>query len=338
MLVLAVVGLPDRAVDAKLSTPQVMDATIVDADVYAAAKFRGPECGGDGGGPCGTGPARDGHRKTPDAAAAPDRTTLTDVPPPPQRDTSPDLSTFQLDMPDVEVAPVAVMPDPAPVGEDSPLMAGATRDGSVLTEQAALSTPSTPSLAPRIDTRAAPKPPAEAKPDDAAAEATAPDNSGDRSGGAGRGGRTPARYDRDHAGCGRGRHPVDTGRRDAPAGGARLRSFPKPKEIKRAVEEAAAAAAAAKVEEDDLTQQPNRPTEATAEPEPTPTGSRLGADFNSSQKRAIGDVIGNEWNVTILKSKPGYENLVVIVRVQLTRDGQMMGQGRNLSSLPTPSG
>ncbi len=321
LIVFAIFGLPDRERDMEPMTAQVSDVSIVSLEAFEAARSSAPDpMNVDE--PQMSAPADD--TSTPDAPDADTKPIVpeADLPDAPTTETAPDASGLAQVRPNIstDVAIPEASIDQGQVGLETPLIDAAPQDGSVNSTQTAMLEPPRPNLAPRIDTSAAPKPPepvkeapevveettnenAEAAPPKEEQEAAAPKESATET--------VPDAKPEE-----RPTTPVAATR---PKG--RPANLQAEAEKKRKAEEAAIAAALAAATA-------TQTAEAAPEPdttEPGPQGSRLGQDFNSSQRQAVGDAVGEFWNKTLIEGKDGYETLVVTVRVKLTAAGRIIG-------------
>ena len=267
------------------------ETSALDAPQVVPQEFTGPE-------------AEEAAQAVPDA----------EIPDAPDPDPAPDLSTFALADPDLITE--TPQPEAGPVGEDLPVLAGPSFDGSLNSDQTAMLSPSPAALAPRIDSRAAPKPPerSEAAPLPREATAPAPDA-----------------------------EPIDAVEEAAPEAAtteivpdaseepahtptAAMRPPGRPRAIvreKAEAEQAEAEAQARRAEEEAAIAAALAETENEAAA--SSAGERLGGDFTAGQKGAIGAFIDPYWNKSILAGKANYEDLVVVVRVRLAADGRLLG-------------
>lgn len=320
LIALAVFGLPDAARDTTPIRSQVTDVSIVSLDAFEAAQSAAPtetEAVTE----ALQAPSQD--QDTPDTPE-PETTPIVpdaDVPVAPTTETAPDLSALEVAQPDVSTdvdAPNASL-DAGAIGLDTPLIDAAPQDGSVNSTQTALLTPARPNKAPRIDTKAAPKPPEPVKEAPEAQEETSENPTPDTA--------TPEEPKEAAAPKESATETVPDAKPEerptTPLAATRPKGRPAnlaaEAEKKRKAEEAAIAAALAAAQADTLKPTPQPKAEAA------PSGSRLGGNFNSAQQRAVGDAIGGVWNKTLIEGKDNFENLVVTVRVRLTAAGKVMG-------------
>ena len=292
LILVAVFGLPERQIESAALPQTASGVSLISLDEFQAAHSTAPLDPSTIAAALAA-PAEDSlDPPTATTDISPDA-RMSEAPDAPSSDAAPDTSGLQVTNPDVAVdlnIPVANM-DAGAVGLDSPLMNAAPRDGSINSTQTALLAPSRPNLAPRIDTKAAPKPPEDAKEDDATKEATterAPDAKPEERP------TTPAAAARPRGRPNRVAKPIET-RTAEPA--------PKP----------------------DREPNPEPAPKPAAKPAPAAATARLGQDFNSGEARAIGDAIGTFWNKAPLVGKQGFEKLVIIVRVRLNADGSVIG-------------
>ena len=319
LIAAVLLGLPDSPVEARLNVPQVSNVSLISAADFDAQRSDAPDQPETEVASLAV-PVEEPPAEEVSAEEAAPEVPDTPQPDPPTVEQAPVAPV--TDLPDPEVATVVTRPDPAPIGEDSPLMAGPEADGSVNSTTQSLDAPDVPNLAPRIDTTAAPKPPEEAKEAETVQEETAPSEDA-----------APVEEEVEVAtapeeatteiapDAEETENPLTLSAATRPPGRHPALVDAAEEEKKRAEEEAIAAAIA-KAAEDDLQQQPAPDPEPVADA----TGSRIGAGFSGSEKRAIGDVIGKVWNKGPITGKAGFEDLVVIVRVRLTASGEMMGK------------
>ena len=322
LIALAVFGLPETARDTRPIRPQVTDVSIVSLDAFEAARSSAPSETEDITDTL-TAPVQDQQPKDTPTADIKPIVPEADVPEAPNTETAPDMSTFEVAQPnvatDVDMPTASV--DAGPIGLETPLIDAAPQDGSVNSTQTALLVPERPNAAPRIDSRAAPKPPEPVKEASEALEATSDVPTPD-----------VAKTEEPKEAAAPKESATETvpdakpeERPTTPLAATRPRGRPAnlaaEAEKKRKAEEAAIAAAlaAAQAEADKPAPAP------AATPAQTASGSRLGANFNSAQSRAVGDAIGGMWNKTLIEGKDNYESLVVTVRVRLTAAGKVMG-------------
>lgn len=311
LLAIALIGLRDAATPSQTATLRATDVSVVSQATFDAALSTAPK---PGDAVAGLGdlaaqiepaerPASDTLPSVPDA----------EFPLAPDTEIAPDLSTFTPDQPEIAVA--TALPEPQPSGEDSPLIAGPSFDGSINSNETALVAPAPPSLAPRIDTRASPKPPERVKPaePEPAAEKDAeaePEFAEPKEEAAPEAATTEVSLDAKETD-------------DAVTPTAAMRPpgrppAPEPSEEMAQRKDRNKNATAPASDQSDAVQDTN----GQDAPE---TGARLGADFNAGEKQAVGDAIGPFWNKAPLLGKVRFEELVVIVRVQLKADGTLLG-------------
>lgn len=329
LLALAVIGLePASAPEDRVI--QARDVSIVSLAAFNAAVSEAPEVPDVAASALNAPEVSQSVNETPAELEAAEAVPEAEVPDAPDPDAAPDLSTFAI--PDPELTTVAPEPDPAPVGEDLPLLAGPSFDGSLNSNETALRAPAPAALAPRIDTSAAPKPPERSEAAPLPREASIPSDQTEQlpeeeaaAPEAATTEITPDAVEQEEV------HTPTAAMR--PPGRPRALLAEKAEAEERAEEEARQAAEDAKRAEEEAIAAAL--AEATAEPEPS--GTRLGGDFSSGEKRAVGAFIDPFWNKSILTGKANYEDLVVIVRVRLAADGRLLG-GVEPVSPANPSG
>lgn len=321
LIALAIFGLPEYRSDRQPALAQVTDVSIVSLEAFEAARSDAPQ---EAEVPPSTmaAPSAD---VTPDAPDPSDQVAIVpplDGPDAPASEAAPDMSGVQVVQPDVatQVDLPTAQADAGPIGLDTPLIDAAPKDGSVNSTQTALLVPERPNLAPRIDTSAAAKPeePVREAPEVVADSAPDPDTASE-----------DPKPEEDAAA------PKEATTENLPDAKPEERpttpqAATRPKG--RPVNLAAEAEAARKAEEKAIAaalaaaQAEVQTPEAPEAPEtPTASGSRLGGNFNSAQRQAVGDAIGGKWNKQLIEGKEGYEDLVVIVRVKLTAAGKVIG-------------
>ena len=156
LLALAVIG-PEPASAPEDRVIQARDVSIVSLAAFNAAVSEAPEVPDVAASALNAPEVSQSVNETPAELEAAEAVPEAEVPDAPDPDAAPDLSTFAI--PDPELTTVAPEPDPAPIGEDLPLLAGPSFDGSLNSNETTLRAPAPAALAPRIDTSAAPKPP-----------------------------------------------------------------------------------------------------------------------------------------------------------------------------------
>lgn len=318
LIALAIFGMPERARDMEPARAQVSDVSIVSLEAFEAARSNAPEEA--------TEPEADLQAPVADAQPSdtPTRETmpivpLAAVPDAPSTESAPDMSGLEVAQPSVstEVDTPVSNEDAGQIGLDTPLIDAAPQDGSVNSTQTALLVPEHPNQAPRIDTTAAPKPAEPVKEAPDVQEETAPDVAAEA---------TPKEPQEAAAPKEATTETVPDAepeeRPTTPVAATRPKGRPAnlraEAEKRKKAEEEAIAAASAPVQ----AETPKPAAEKVAE---TPRGSRLGNDFNSSQRQAVGDAISGVWNKQLIEGKQGFEDLVVIVRVRLTAAGRIVG-------------
>ena len=322
LILVAVFGLPERQIESAALPQTVSDVSFISLEEFQAAQSTAPL---DPSTIAAALAAPDEDSLDPPAATtdiSPD-SRMTEAPEAPTSDAAPDTSGLQVTNPDVAVdldIPMADM-DAGAVGLDSPLMNAAPRDGSINSTQTALLAPSRPNLAPRIDTKAAPKPPEDAKEDDAAKEATIAAPSPEP---------TPEQPEAEkpatapkEATTERAPDAKAEERPTTPTAAARPRG--RPNRVAKPIETRTAEPAAKSDPKPDPETASEPAQKPAAKPAPAAATARLGQDFNSGEARAIGDAIGTYWNKAPLVGKQGFEKLVIIVRVRLNADGSIIG-------------
>ncbi len=326
-LAAALIGLPEFRDDTEIMPAQVTDVSIVSLSDFQASRSSAPAA------PEEPEAALNAPVVEPSEAATPETETAlprpdTSRPDAPDAGEAPDLSALDTVAPSVELNPEAPegADTAAPLGIDTPLPNAPAQDGSVNSDNLALLAPERPNLAPRIDTTAAPKPPKpapeapEAAPDVAPEPAPEPEPEPTPE-------VTPAAPK--EATTEITPDAVEQENPTTPKAAARPRGRPADLAAKQEQRKKEAEAAAAAAKEAEAKAEAEAQAAAEAKPEPTPaaqeTGQRLGQDFNSSEARAIGDVIGKSWNKTLIEGKDQYERLVITVRVKMTAGGKVMG-------------
>ena len=340
LIAVALFGLPETMQTAEIKPAQVTDVSIVSLSDFQAARSAAPS-----------------EPETPDIALqapkseqseavtpeteSPPETVEVEKPNAPEAGEAPDVSALDVVSPNVSVdidSPIGA-DDAAPLGIETPLPNAPAQDGSINSNNLALLAPQTPNLAPRIDTSAAPKPPKpvpdaptvvpEASPDPE--PEPIPEPKPEEPAAAPKEATTEITPD-----------AVVEERPTTPKAAARpkgrpanLRAEAERKEKEAAEREAAQLAAQKADEERQAAEKAKKDAEAAAvaaalkaaqeTSEPVETGTRLGQNFNSSEARAVGDVIGSYWNKGRIEGKDQYERLVVTVRVRLTAEGKILG-------------
>ena len=318
LILVAVFGLPERQIESAALPQTASGVSLISLDEFQAAHSTAPLDPSTIAAALAA-PAEDSlDPPTATTDISPDA-RMSEAPDAPSSDAAPDTSGLQVTNPDVAVdlnIPVANM-DAGAVGLDSPLMNAAPRDGSINSTQTALLAPSRPNLAPRIDTKAAPKPPEDAKEDDATKEATVAAPSPEP---------TPEQPEPEkpatapkEATTERAPDAKPEERPTTPAAAARPRG--RPNRVAKPIETRTAEPAP----KPDREPNPEPAPKPAAKPAPAAATARLGQDFNSGEARAIGDAIGTFWNKAPLVGKQGFEKLVIIVRVRLNADGSVIG-------------
>ena len=296
----------DRPLQSNL---RVTDVSVISLDAYNAAQSTAPEPG-DAVATLGAlaaeiepaeRPAQDTQPTVPDA----------EFPEAPATEEAPDLSSFALAEP--EVMTETAEPDPQAAAPQTPFLAGPSFDGSFNSTETALLPPSAPSLSPRIDTSAAPKPPERVEQAETPVEEVAALPQQDA---------TERPEPKEEAAPEEAATDVapdasETEEVFTPTAALRPPARPAPPTTNPDI--------AARKE-----RQKNQPAAPDAQPsdgapESQPQAARLGTDFNSGEKQAIGDAIDPFWNKAPLLGKAGYEDLVVTVRVKLNGDGTVAG-------------
>lgn len=254
-------------------------------------------------------------------------------------DEAPDVTALTVPTPDVSVDVIEPQTsEDAPIGLDTPLPDAAPQDGSVNSNNTALLAPQTPNLAPRIDTTAAPKPPEPAEEAPEVTPEAAPED-------------TPEVTPEEPA---KAAAPEEATTEITPEAEVqespttpKAASRPKGRPITLVADaerrekeaEAIAAALAAESEKEETPEEaPSeaKPTEQAAAPS-NASASRLGQDFNSGQKQAIGDAVGQFWNKAPIEGKDNYPSLIVVVKVKLSASGKMIGNVEPVEP-PNPTG
>ncbi len=326
-VVVAFFGMPEFGEEPEVTPSQVTDVSIVSLSDFEAARSGAPQAFETPEASLSAPVDQTNEAVTPETEVAPQTVDVVQ-PQAPEAGVAPDVSALEVATPEVAVdvdVPVGV-DDTAPLGIDTPLPDAPAQDGSINSNNLALLAPETPNLAPRIDTSAAPKPP---KPTPEAPVETPsvtpeevpsvePVEVPDAPAAAPKEATTEVTPD-----------AVEQERPTTPKAAARPKGRPanlvaeaeqRSKEAE-AIEAALATAATAAVE----AEAEAAPSETAAVEAPVETGSSLGQSFNSSEARAIGDVIGKSWNKTLIEGKDQYERLVVTVRVKLNADGKIVG-------------
>ena len=340
LILTALLGFPDAMKTTQIKQAQVTDVSIVSLSDFQAARSVAPRAPETPDIALSAPKSEQSDAVTPETESPPE-TVEAEKPNAPEAGEAPDVSALDVVSPRVSVDinnPIGT-DDAAPLGIDTPLPNAPAQDGSVNSNNLALLAPQPPNLAPRIDTSAAPKPPRpvpeapkvvpeaspdpeskpdpEPKPEDPAAapkEATTeitPDATAQES-------------------------PTTPKAAARPKGRpANLRAEAERKEKEVAEKEAAQLAAQQAEEKRQAAEKAKKDAEEAAiaaalqsaqeTSEPAETGTRLGQNFNSSEARAVGDVIGSYWNKGRIEGKDQYERLVVTVRVRLTAEGKIMG-------------
>ena len=318
LILVAMFGLPDYQAESTLRPPQVSDVSLISLEEFQAAQSDAPAAPGDLTTAL-TAPRED-TIKSPEPVTDPTLAkSQADAPDAPSAETAPDASGLAVTNPDVAVdlnLPQADI-DTGALGTDSPLINAAPRDGSINSTQTALLAPTRPNLAPRIDTTAAAAPESDAKEADQVETATAPAPSPE-----------PPKEQAEEAAPKEATTEISPDatvqdRPTTPATAARPRGRPK---VRPAQTEQARKPAP------EATPAPAATVAATPAATPAPTqtpaapgGTRLGQDFNSGERQALGDAIGGFWNKAPILGKEGFEKLVVVVRIRLRADGTPIG-------------
>jgi len=251
---------------------------------------------------------------TPTLDAVPNETVKDVTAAPSAQDSNPDLSALgRLAQPSVAiVAPQPFAPDTAP--QISPTIGNG---GSGNSPTASLVAPSVPRAAPRIDSFSTPPVPDAARSSDRTQTATTPDQNA--------------------------ANPVDpqtaTARPESVSQvqpDAQPDAAPSAAPVRRPANAAAnAAAILQKIQADEAAQIQALLEAATADAQasqasppssqPATATSQLSSNLSGAQKRAIGSVIGENWNKSIVLGKTNFENLVIRVAVSVAADGTIIG-------------
>ena len=318
VIALALFGLPERQVEDRSLPSTVSDVSIISLDEFEAARSSAPEVPE----PVETALAKpeEAETETPaiedDVAPELDSAAVMDVP---EAGDAPQMHDLAMADPNVmtEIQAPTASPDD-PVGLDTPLMDSLAQDGSINSTQTALLAPSTPNLAPRIDTTAAPKPPEDAKegveekeaavavPD----EAPVPEKEEEKPSEAPKEATTEITPDATEQ-----ESPLAPKAASRPKGRPRTvvkKEEPDTEEAMTREERLAAAI-----------RQANDAQENVLAPS---GGKRLGGDFSFAERQAVGAFIDKKWNKALIEGKTNFERLVVIVKVRMAADGTVMGK------------
>lgn len=327
-IVLALFGLPDFQKQAERQPVQFSDVSIISLSEFEAAQSTAPTIAEPTDVALQTPTEEEVQTETPSTETSP-TIVQSEQPDAALTDDAPDVTALTVPTPDVSVdVTEPQIADSAPIGLDTPLPDAAPQDGSVNSTNTALLAPERPNLAPRIDTTAAPKPPEpvqeapEVTPESAPEEIPVITPSEPTQEAAPEEATTEIVPDAEVQ-----ESPTTPKAASRPKGRPKTLVADAEQRKKEAEEVAAAAAVPVTEPEDTPVEAPSQaaPTEEDAPPA-TSTASRLGQDFNSGQKQAIGDAVGAFWNKAPIEGKDNYPSLIVIVRVKLSAAGKMIGK------------